>query len=121
MPLMMSFVIFSLFLTGCMNGPKRPHTILFGINGTSHTSEVKCPGQTACGYYMDDDYDSNGDRKTDAEPKLKPLPNGMRDLNGAICTFPVKDPSHDPNKDDGTKGLKVYLGRAREWGKDHCK
>lgn len=118
----MSLIIFSLFfMTGCMNGPKRPHSLVYGINGAKHTDATKCPGQTACGFYVDDDFDSNGDRYANAEPKLKDLPNGLADLNGAICFLPVKNPATNPFKDEGVKGMKVWLGRSREWGKDHCK
>lgn len=97
-------VFFSLLLVGCA-GVERPDTFAWGVNGAVPQLE---------GYNIKRDYDNNGVRKPDARKTIKPLPFGIRSLNGAICFLP-------PNPgDEGTRGLKKWLGDSRDWMKEHC-
>ena len=91
-------------ISGCAGVP-RPNTMAYGVNGAAKQLE---------GYNIRDDYDENGVRKPGAVLKIKPLPHGLLDLNGAVCFLPPS-PS-----DEGTKGLKKWIGDARDWTREHC-
>jgi hypothetical protein len=104
--LMMSLSICSLLLCSCAS-VNRPNSMAWGVNGAERQLE---------GFNIRDDYDDNGVRKPDAEAKIKQLPHGLSDLNGAICFLP---PSPD-GSDEGIRGLKKWIGDARDWAKSHC-
>lgn len=78
----------------------------WGVNGSAQRLE---------GYNVKKDYDENGARKPDATLKLKELPNGLLDLNGAVCFLPPSE------GDEGIKGVKTWIADARDWAREHCK
>jgi len=95
----------SLLLCSCAS-VQRPNAYAWGVNGKAEQIE---------GYNVKTDYDDNGVRLPDAKKVIHPLPNGLRDLNGAICFLPPRD------GDDGIKGMKVWLSDSRKWAQQHCK
>lgn len=88
-------------LVACASGPKRPDTNIYQIIVTKDLAE-------AYGFNMATDYDSDGNLKPDAQPKVILL-NKLMDLRGWYCT-----------DIQGFKNLKTYLANVRDYAKDHC-
>ena len=101
--------ICSAITLGACTSVQRPNSYAWGVNGAASRLE---------GYNVRTDYNSDGTRKSGAVKQIKSLPNGLKDLNGAICFLPPKP--NDQLGDEGIKGMKIWLGDLRDWAKEHC-
>lgn len=106
---MTNLIICSALLLSACTQPPRPQTLVWGVNGSASRLE---------GYNMHDDYGADGVLIAGAQKKIKPLPNGILDLNGAVCFLPTKP--DDALGDQGIKGVKIWISDSRAWAKDHC-
>lgn len=101
--LMTSFLIFS--IVGC-SSVQRPDSLVWGVNA---------PAMWLEGYNIHTDYDDSGVLKPGAVKKFHPF-TSVKELNAAIIILP---PGHVKD-DEGTAGIKRWLGEMRSWVKEHC-
>lgn len=93
--------VFSLLILLAACAPKRPDADLCWVNAAGN--------KKVC-YNALHDYDSEGYRKPDAQPKVYALPNGIKDLNLHLTVSP-----------DGQEEILRFMEESRRYLKERCK